>query len=80
MGFDLRTKAEWPEHHASHGALHRDHTVVPVCSSAPLPDRALRTLDVFALTLELAGIPLDEYRESDPARLARDEWRPEVWR
>ena len=79
-GYDLRTKAEWPEHHASHGGLHRDHTVVPVLSSAPLPARPLRTLDVFALTLELAGVPLEEYPESDAARLARGDWKPEVWR
>jgi len=80
VGFDLRTKSEWPEHHASHGALHREHTVVPVLSSAPLPDRPLRTLDLFALTLELAEISLDEYPESDAARLAGGSWRPEVWR
>jgi hypothetical protein len=79
-GFDLRTKAEWPEHHASHGALHRDHTVVPVLSSAPLPSGPLRTLDLFAFTLELAGIALDEYPYSDAARLAASTWRPEVWR
>ena len=79
-GFDLRTTAEWPEHHASHGALHRDHTVVPVYSSAPLPSRPLRTLDLFALTLELAEIPLDEYPQSDAARLAAGSWQPEVWR
>jgi len=79
-GFDLRTKAEWPEHHASHGGLHRHHTVVPVWSSAPLPSRPLRTLDLFARTLELAGVPLDEYAESDAARLALGAWEPEVWR
>ena len=79
-GFDLRGKSEWPEHRASHGALHRHHTVVPVFSSTPLPPRTLRTLDVFALTLEAAGIPLAEYPESDTARLAAEEWRPEVWR
>jgi Type I phosphodiesterase / nucleotide pyrophosphatase len=79
-GFDLRTKAEWPEHHASHGGLHREHTVVPVYSSAALPERPLRTLDVFAHTLELAGVPLEEYPESDAARLARGDWKPEVWR
>ena len=79
-GYDLRTKAEWPEHHASHGGLHREHTVVPVYSSAALPARPLRTLDVFAHTLELAGVPLEEYPESDAARLARGEWKPEVWR
>lgn len=80
VGVDLRTKSEWPEHHASHGALHREHTVVPVLSSAALPERPLRTLDLFAVTLELAGISLDEYPESDTARLASGDWRPEVWR
>jgi hypothetical protein len=40
----------------------------------------LRTLDLFALTLELADIPLDEYAESDAARLAAGSWQPEVWR
>jgi len=80
VGVDLRTKSEWPEHHASHGALHRQHTVVPVLSSAPLPEEPLRTLDLFGVTLELAGISLDEYAESDTARLARGDWRPEVWR
>jgi hypothetical protein len=79
-GFDLRAKSEWPEHHASHGGLHRDHTVVPVRSSAALPPRPLRTLDLFTFTLELAGIPLEEYSGSDAARLAQGAWRPEVWR
>lgn len=79
-GSDLRTKSEWPEHHASHGGLHRDHTVVPAFASAPLPSRPLRTLDLFSVTLELAGIALDEYPESDAARLAAGSWRPEVWR
>jgi hypothetical protein len=77
-GFDLRTRREWPEHHASHGALHRAHTVVPVWSSAPLPEDPLRTLDLFGYALGLAGIPLDEYPDSDSALLARDAWRPEV--
>jgi hypothetical protein len=77
-GFDLRAHREWPEHHASHGALHRAHTVVPLWSSAPLPAAPLRTLDVFAYVLERAGVPLADYAASDSALLARDEWRPEV--
>jgi hypothetical protein len=80
VGVDLRTTSEWPEHHASHGALHREHTVVPVLSSAPLPRRPLRTLDLFTVTLDLAGIPLEEYPDSDTARLAQGTWQPEVWR
>jgi predicted AlkP superfamily pyrophosphatase or phosphodiesterase len=78
-GFDLRTGSEWPEHHASHGALHRAHTVVPVLASFPLPTRRLRTLDLFGVTLERSGIALDEYAESDTARLERGSWVPEVW-
>jgi Type I phosphodiesterase / nucleotide pyrophosphatase len=79
-GFDLRGKAEWPEHRASHGALHREHTIVPLFASVSLPARMLRTLDVFAITLAAAGIRLSEYPESDTARLASGTWRPEVWR
>ena len=80
VGYDLRDRREWPEHHASHGALHRAHTVVPVLSSAPLPAGPLRTLDLFTYTLELAGIPLGEYGQSDAASLADGSWRPEIWR
>src|SRR5262249_1268899 len=77
-GFDLRTAREWPQHHASHGGLHRSHTVVPVRSSAPLPPGPLRTLDLFSYALAHAGIPLEEYPDSDSALLASGRWRPEV--
>jgi len=80
VGHDLRSKREWPEHHASHGAIHRAHTVVPVRSSAPLPSGPLRTLDLFAFMLELAGIPLAQYAGSDAHLLARGEWTPGVAR
>ncbi len=79
-GFDLRARREWPEHRASHGALHRAHTVVPVLSSAPLPAQPLRTLDLFTLTLRLAALELDEFAESDAALLARGRWEPGVAR
>jgi type I phosphodiesterase/nucleotide pyrophosphatase len=77
-GFDLRTAREWPEHHASHGALHRAHTLVPVWSSVPLPSGPLRTLDLFSYALRLAGIPLEDYPGSDAALLAEGRWQPEV--
>jgi hypothetical protein len=80
VGFDLRARREWPEHHASHGALHRGHTVVPVRSSAPLPDGPLRTLDVFTHALALAGIPLADYAGSDAFLLEDGGWRPGVAR
>jgi hypothetical protein len=78
VGVDLRTRREWPEHHASHGALHRSHTVVPVRSSAPLPDHPLRTIDLFAHALALAGIPLEDYAQSDAFLIERGVWRPGV--
>jgi hypothetical protein len=80
VGFDLRGRAEWPEHRASHGALHRPHTVVAVRSSAPLPSRPLRTLDVFAEILRLAGIDLSEYPQSDCALIEAGLWAPRVVR
>lgn len=80
VGFDLRGKAEWPEHHASHGALHRAHTVVPVLSSSELPARPLRTLDVFGEMLKLAGIEAAEYGASDTFRIADGTWSPGVLR
>jgi hypothetical protein len=80
VGFDLRAGREWPEHFASHGTLHRAHTVVPVLASSPLPDRPLRTVDVFPLLLERAGIALSDYAGSDAELLARNAWEPGVAR
>jgi hypothetical protein len=78
VGYDLRTDREWPEHHASHGALHRAHTLVPVLSSTPLPAPPLRTLDLFGHMLSLAGIALDDYPESDASLIANGRWTPGV--
>jgi hypothetical protein len=80
LGYDLRAGREWPEHRASHGSLHRAHTVVPVRSSAPLPEPPVRTLDLFGYVLSLAGIGLDEYPESDSYLLERGRWEPGVAR
>jgi hypothetical protein len=79
-GYDLRGRMEWPEHHASHGALHRAHTLVPVLSSEPLPERPLRTLDLFVEALRHAGIDLSAYPDSDAALLAAGRWQPGVAR
>jgi hypothetical protein len=57
---------------AAGSLLSRDRDGVPVGDVVP-------PLDLFALTLERAGIPLDEYADSDAARLARGSWAPEVW-
>jgi len=56
-GYDLREAFEWPEHHGTHGSLHRDHMIVPVLHSrgawAPGP---MRTVDLFATTLAWLGL------------------------
>ena len=78
VGHDLRDAREWPTHHASHGALHRHHPLVPYLSSAPLDGRPRRTLDIFADTLVHAGIPLARYPQSDSRLLADGAWRPGV--
>lgn len=57
-GYDLREAFEWPEHHGTHGSLHRDHMIVPVIHNqgawAPGP---MRTTDLFATTLAWLGLP-----------------------
>ena len=58
--------------------LHREHTLVPVMSSAELPEPPLRTLDLFGHMLSLAGIPLGDYPESDAALIAEGRWAPGV--
>ena len=78
VGWDLRTDREWPAHHASHGALHRHHTVVPLLSSRPLDAAPRRTIDVFTETLVRAGLGLDGYPQSDAALMAQGAWRPGV--
>jgi len=60
-GYDLRLKFEHPEHHGSHGGLHREHMMVPLFCSAPLGDsKAVRTVDVFPTYMKLMGKPVPE--------------------
>jgi hypothetical protein len=40
----------------THGSLHRDHIMVPFMSSVPIGTQLLRSVDVFALILEVLGI------------------------
>jgi len=54
--------------------------MVPVRSSAPLPSGPLRTVDLFAHVLALAGVDLAGYPQSDAFLLARERWTPGVAR
>ncbi|MEE2708123.1 MAG: alkaline phosphatase family protein [Gemmatimonadota bacterium] len=54
-GYDLRKLYEHPEHHASHGSLHRDHMHVPLMINEEVHRPYVRTVDVFTSMLELMG-------------------------
>jgi hypothetical protein len=54
-GFDLRKRFETPEHKASHGSLDKEHMAIPIITNIPLPDRPLRSVDVFPTILQALG-------------------------
>jgi hypothetical protein len=57
-GYDLREAFEWPEHHSSHGSLHREHMTVPlIYNQTGWDSRAARTVDVFNTVLKWLGKP-----------------------
>ena len=56
-GWDLRARYEPIPHRSAHGALHRDHMIVPLLMNRR-PSRApRRTTDLFSSTLDILGIP-----------------------
>ena len=59
-GYDLRARHEKPEHCSSHGALFRDHMIVPLVINAKLNKEHVRTVDVFPTILRLLGQPIPD--------------------
>jgi hypothetical protein len=60
-GFDLRSRFEYQPHNGSHGALERDHMLVPVAVNAALPDtRPFSTTDLFPTILSALGLPVPD--------------------
>lgn len=54
--YDLRQAYEWPEHHASHGSLHREHMIVPlIYNQTGWKLRPARTADIFNTILMWTG-------------------------
>jgi membrane protein YqaA with SNARE-associated domain len=53
--FDLRLQHEDPEHHSSHGSLHREHMHVPLAISVPVKDEFVYNYDVVPTILKLTG-------------------------
>ncbi|MGH7885250.1 MAG: alkaline phosphatase family protein [Thermodesulfobacteriota bacterium] len=55
-GFDLRATHENPEHHGSHGSLHKDHMLVPLVISKKTDSDFARSADIFPIILSHLGI------------------------
>jgi len=55
-GHDFRARFEPIPHRSAHGALHRDHILVPLLTNHPTVRRPRRTTDVFASTLAVLGV------------------------
>jgi len=70
-GVDFRGPWELPEHRAGHGSLFAEHMLVPIAASVPLPDAALRTVDLMPTMLEILGAPVPDGLDGVPfSRLA----------
>ncbi|MCY7379231.1 MAG: alkaline phosphatase family protein [Gemmatimonadaceae bacterium] len=56
-GHDFRDRYEPIPHRSAHGALHREHMLVPLLTSRPTMRTPRRTTDVFASALAALGLP-----------------------
>jgi membrane protein YqaA with SNARE-associated domain len=54
-GYDLRLQYEDPEHHGSHGSLHREHMQVPLIVSVPIEEEQVSNCDLVPTVLNLCG-------------------------
>jgi len=55
LSYDLRLQHEDPEHHGSHGSLHRDHMHVPLAFSVPYENEFVYNYDLVPTILTLTG-------------------------
>ncbi len=54
-GYDLRARYEYPEHHATHGALNAEQMFVPLAINLPIETDFIRTVDLFPTVLSQFG-------------------------
>ena len=54
-GYDLRSRYEYPEHHATHGALNAEQMFVPLAINLPIETEFIRTVDLFPTVLSQFG-------------------------
>jgi hypothetical protein len=57
-GWDFRERYEPIPHRSTHGALHRDHMLVPLLTNHPTPSTPRRTVDVMPSALAALGLPI----------------------
>ncbi len=55
-GWDFRARYEPIPHVSTHGALHRDHMLVPLLTNHPLPKLPRRTVDIMPSALRVLGL------------------------
>jgi type I phosphodiesterase/nucleotide pyrophosphatase len=65
-GVDFRGPWELPEHRSGHGSLIADHMRVPIAASVPLPDAAVRTVDLMPTMLEALGVKFPDGLDGVP--------------
>ena len=56
--WDFRSRYEPIPHVSSHGALHREHMLVPLLVSHPVRGTPCRTVDVMPSALATLGLPI----------------------
>ncbi len=66
--WDFRAKYEPIPHVSSHGALHREHMLVPLLLNHPVASRPRRTVDVMPSTLRALGRPIPTGLDGRPFR------------
>jgi hypothetical protein len=65
-GWDLRSRWEPIPHRSAHGALHREHMLVPLLTNHPLPGSPQRTVDVMPSALRALGLPIPSGLDGRP--------------
>jgi hypothetical protein len=55
-GYDFRSRYEPIPHRSAHGALHRDHMLVPLLLNRPPARAPRRTTDLFASAVSILGV------------------------
>ncbi|HEX6535805.1 MAG TPA: hypothetical protein VF041_14500, partial [Gemmatimonadaceae bacterium] len=57
-GWDFRGRYEPIPHVSTHGALHREHMLVPLLTNHPISRPARRTADLMPSALAVLGLPV----------------------